>query len=323
VTKPFEIDGHHVLADVSIGISIAPNDATDSEQLLKNADMALYGAKSEGRSTVRFFEPEMDARVKARRTLEADLRKALANGEFELYYQPLFNLERDEICGCEALLRWNHPKRGMVSPAEFIPIAEETGLINPLGEWVVKQACAEAATWPKDITVAVNVSPMQFKNRSLVLTVVNALAASGLAAHRLSIEITEAMLMRDEDATLAMLHELRALGVRIVMDDFGTGYSSLSHLRSFPFDKIKIDRSFINDLSEGVGAGAMVQALTSLATNLNMTTTAEGAETPGQLERIRALGCTELQGYLYSRPKRAEEIAALLLPRTEKVANAG
>jgi diguanylate cyclase (GGDEF)-like protein len=323
VTTPFDIDGHHVHADVSIGISIAPNDALDPDQLLKNADMALYGAKSEGRSTVRFFEPEMDARVKARRTLEADLRNALANGEFELYYQPLFNLERDEICGCEALLRWNHPERGMVPPAEFIPIAEESGLINPLGEWVVKQACAEAATWPKEITVAVNVSPIQFKSPGLVLTVVNALAASGLAPHRLSIEITEAVLMRDTDATLAMLHELRALGVRIVMDDFGTGYSSLSHLCSFPFDKIKIDRSFINDLSEGTDAGAMVQALTSLASNLNMTTTAEGAETLGQLERIRAFGCTELQGYLYSRPKRADDIAALLLSRTEKVANAG
>ena len=323
VTTPFDIDGHRVLADVSIGISIAPNDATESDQLLKNADMALYGAKSEGRSTVRFFEPEMDARVKARRTLEAELRNALERGEFELYYQPLFNLERDEICACEALLRWNHPQRGMVPPAEFIPIAEETGLINPIGEWVMEQACAQAATWPKDITVAVNVSPIQFKNQSLVLTIVNALAASGLAAHRLSIEITEAVLMRDNDTTLAMLRDLRALGVRIVIDDFGTGNSSLGYLRSFPFDKIKIDRSFINDLSDGADAGAMVQALTSLATNLNMTTTAEGAETPGQLERIRALGCTELQGYLYSRPKRAAEIAALLLPRTDKVANAG
>jgi diguanylate cyclase (GGDEF)-like protein len=314
ITVPFEMHGQQILVDVSIGISVAPGDSLDADQLLKNADMALSGAKSDGAGTLRFFESEMDARVKARRTLEVDLRKAIAGGEFELYYQPLVNLERNEVCGCEALLRWHHPERGMVSPAEFIPVAEETGLIGPLGEWVLRTACNEAATWPDHVTVAVNVSPVQFKRETLVLTVISALAASGLPARRLAIEITEAVLMRDNEATLATLHQLRDLGVRIVMDDFGTGYSSLSYLRSFPFDKIKIDRSFINDLSKKGEAGVIVQAMTSLASNLNMTTTAEGAETEAQLDQIRALGCTEMQGFLFSRPARAEDIARLFTP---------
>jgi diguanylate cyclase (GGDEF)-like protein len=322
VMAPYDLDGHHVLADASIGISIAPSDATNPDQLLKNADMALYGAKTDGRGTFRFFEPEMDARVKARRALELDLRQAVVNGEFELYYQPLVNLERNEVCSCEALLRWHHPERGMISPAEFIPVAEETGLIAPLGEWVLRTACAEAATWPDDISVAVNVSPVQFRSQTLVLTVLSALGASGLAAHRLGLEITEAVLMRDNEATLTTLHQLRNLGVRIVMDDFGTGYSSLSYLRSFPFDKIKIDRSFINDLSNKDDAGAIVQAVSSLASNLNMTTTAEGAETQEQLDKIRALGCTEMQGYLYSQPKPAAEIAQLLRSRAGRTASA-
>ena len=323
LTAPFDLDGHRVIADASIGISMAPDDASDPDQLLKNADMALYGAKSDGRGTFRFFESDMDARIKARRTLEADLRNAVANEEFELFYQPLINLEHNEICGCEALLRWHHPQRGLIPPAEFIPIAEETGLIIPIGEWVVKTACAEAASWPDNVTVAVNVSPVQFKSEALVLTVVSALAKSGLAAKRLAIEITEAVLMRDNEATLATLHQLRDLGVRIVMDDFGTGYSSLSYLRSFPFDKIKIDRSFINDLSERADAGIIVQAVANLAASLNMTTTAEGAETPGQLEKIRALGCTEMQGYLFSRPKRAADIARMFEPEAEQLARVG
>jgi diguanylate cyclase (GGDEF)-like protein len=312
LTIPYDIGGHLVIADVSIGICTVSAGGADPDQLLKNADMALYGAKNDGRGTFRFFEPEMDARVNARRMLELDLRKALLHGEFELYYQPLVNLERNEVCGCEALLRWHHPQRGMISPGEFIPVAEETGLITPLGEWVLRTACAEAATWPEHVSVAVNVSPVQFKDQTLVLTVVNALAASGLAPHRLGIEITEAVLMRDNEATLATLHQLRDLGVRIVMDDFGTGYSSLSYLRSFPFDKIKIDRSFINDISERHDARAIVQAVASLANNLQMTTTAEGAETQAQLDKIRALGCTELQGYLFSPPMRADKLAELL-----------
>jgi diguanylate cyclase (GGDEF)-like protein len=323
LATPFELDGHHVITDASIGISIAPDDASDPDHLLKNADMALYGAKSDGRGTFRFFEPDMDARMTGRRAIEGDLRNALAENQFELYYQPLINLERNEICGCEALLRWHHPERGLMAPAEFVPIAEETGLIVPLGEWVLKTACAEAATWPDHITISVNVSPVQFKSEALVLTVIGALAVSGLAPHRLAIEITEAVLMRDNEATLATLHQLRDLGVRIVMDDFGTGYSSLSYLRSFPFDKIKIDRSFINDLSERADAGIIVQAVANLAASLNMTTTAEGAETPGQLEKIRALGCTEMQGYLFSRPKRAADIARMFEPEAEQFARVG
>jgi diguanylate cyclase (GGDEF)-like protein len=311
ITPPYELDGHQVPADVSIGISIAPNDAIEPDQLLKNADMALYRSKSDGRGTFRFFAPEMDERVKARRTLELDLRKAIVNGEFELYYQPLVNLGTQEISCCEALLRWHHPERGMVSPVEFIPVAEETGLINQIGEWVLRQACLEAATWPDDIAVAVNLSPLQFKSQGLAPLIIGALAASGLPARRLEVEITEAALLQNNDATIATLHQLRNLGVRIAMDDFGTGYSSLSYLRSFPFDKIKIDRSFISDIAENDDSGAIVQAVTSLAGRLNMATTAEGVETQGQLDKIQALGCTEMQGYLYSRPVPARDVVRL------------
>jgi len=317
VTTPLDVDGHQVLADVSIGITLAPTDGTESSQLLKNADMAMYAAKCDGRGTFRYFEPGMNARARARRALELDLRNAIVNEEFELYYQPLINLERNEICSCEALLRWHHPERGMITPDEFIPAAEETGLITQIGERVLRKACLEAATWPENITVAVNVSPVQFKNQTLVLTVISALAASGLSAHRLAIEVTEAVLMQDNEATLATLHQLRDLGVQIVMDDFGTGYSSLSYLRSFPFDKIKIDRSFINDVSDMGDASAIVQATTSIATSMNMTTTAEGVETQEQLAKIRALGCTEMQGYLSNRPMRAQDIAMLFQSRSD------
>jgi len=321
VTTPLDVDGHQVLADVSIGITLAPTDGTESSQLLKNADMAMYAAKCDGRGTFRYFEPGMNARAKARRALELDLRNAIVNEEFELYYQPLINLERNEICSCEALLRWHHPERGMITPDEFIPAAEETGLITQIGERVLRKACIEAATWPENITVAVNVSPVQFKNQTLVLTVISALAASGLSAHRLAIEVTEAVLMQDNEATLATLHQLRDLGVQIVMDDFGTGYSSLSYLRSFPFDKIKIDRSFINDVSDMGDASAIVQATTSIATSMNMTTTAEGVETKEQLAKIRDLGCTEMQGYLSNRPMRAQDIAMLFRARSDAAAS--
>ena len=321
VTTPLDVDGHQVLADVSIGITLAPTDGTESSQLLKNADMAMYAAKCDGRGTFRYFEPGMNARAKARRALELDLRNAIVNEEFELYYQPLINLERNEICSCEALLRWHHPERGMITPNEFIPAAEETGLITQIGERVLRKACIEAATWPENITVAVNVSPVQFKNQTLVLTVISALAASGLSAHRLAIEVTEAVLMQDNEATLATLHQLRDLGVQIVMDDFGTGYSSLSYLRSFPFDKIKIDRSFINDVSDMGDASAIVQATTSIATSMNMTTTAEGVETQEQLAKIRDLGCTEMQGYLSNRPMRAQDIAMLFQSRSDAAAS--
>jgi diguanylate cyclase (GGDEF)-like protein/PAS domain S-box-containing protein len=318
----YELNGHQVTVDLSIGIALAPNDGTDVDQLLKCADMALYGAKTEGRGTFRYFEPDMDARTKMRRALEVDLRKALLNGEFELHYQPLVRLADNEISGCEALLRWHHPQRGMISPAEFIPVAEETGLINAIGEWVLRQACAEAATWPDDIKVAVNVSPVQFRNQPLPQVVINALAATGLAPHRLELEITESVLMQSNETTLRMLHQLRELGVRISMDDFGTGYSSLSYLRSFPFDKIKIDRAFINDLSNGKGAIAIVQAIVTLANSLNMTTTAEGVETERQVKALRAMGCIEMQGYLFSPPKSSQETARMLAARRKRTASA-
>jgi diguanylate cyclase (GGDEF)-like protein len=316
LTAPYELDGHQVPADVSIGISIAPDDTIESEQLLKNADMALYRSKADGRGTFRFFEPQMDERVKARRTLELDLRNAIVNGEFELYYQPLVNLERHEISACETLLRWHHPTRGMVPPAEFIPMAEETGLINQLGEWVLRQACLEATSWPGEIAVAVNLSPVQFKNQNLSLLVVSALAQSGLPAHRLELEITEAVLLQNNEATLATLHRLRHLGVRIVMDDFGTGYSSLSYLRSFPFDKIKIDRCFITGLGDDNESAAIVKAVAGLAQQLSMTTTAEGVETRTQLDRVRELGCTDVQGHFYSPPVPAKELAAIFAKRS-------
>jgi EAL domain-containing protein (putative c-di-GMP-specific phosphodiesterase class I) len=280
---------------------------------LKNADMALYGAKADGRGVYRFFEPEMDARMKARRELDMDLRNALVNAEFELYYQPLVNLQDNEIVAFEALLRWNHPARGLISPAEFIPVAEETGLIIPLGEWVLRRACEETANWPADIKVAVNLSPSQLKSRNLTEVVVSALASSGMPAHRLQLEITETVLMQNTFNTLATLHQLRALGVQIAMDDFGTGYSSLSYLRSFPFDKIKIDRSFIQDLSNGAEPLAIVHAVTGLAKSLNMISTAEGVETQQQLEKLQSVGCTEMQGFLFSRARPAAEVVRMFL----------
>ncbi len=322
ITKPYDLNGHQIVADISIGISVSPIDATEADQLLKNADMALYGAKADGRGTYRFFEPEMDARMRQRRELETDLRKALVNGEFELHYQPLVDLKDNDITGFEALLRWHHPVRGLISPAEFIPIAEETGLIVPLGEWVLRQACKETASWPGDIKIAVNLSPAQLKSRELVQVVISALAAAGMAATRLQLEITESVLMQNTFATLGKLHQLRKLGVQIAMDDFGTGYSSLSYLRSFPFDKIKIDRSFINDLSNGAEPLAIVRAVASLAKSLSMVSTAEGVETQQQLEKLQSVGCNEMQGHFFSRARPAEEIIRMFLQPAEKVAGA-
>ena len=290
IREPYECLGHQLTADASIGIALAPQDGTDLDQLLKNADLAMYGAKAEGRRTYRFFEPQMDACVKARRTLELDLRQAIAEGGFELYYQPLVNLRDNGVTGCEALLRWRHPERGMVSPAEFIPVAEDTGLINQLGEWVLTTACAEAATWPDHVKLAVNVSPVQFKSQTLALTVAGALAASGLPASRLELEITEAVLIRDDDAALAILHQLRAVGVRIALDDFGTGYSSLSYLQRFPFDKIKIDRCFVTDIAKSGGSASIVQAVVNIAAARSMTTTAEGVETQQQRDMLQDAG---------------------------------
>jgi diguanylate cyclase (GGDEF)-like protein len=312
IRAPYECLGHQLVTDASIGIALAPRDGSDLDQLLKNADLAMYGAKADGRRTWRFFERGMDARVRSRRTLELDLRQAIASGEFEIEYQPVVDLQSGAVSGCEALLRWRHPKRGMISPAEFIPVAEDTGLIGGLGEWVLMEACAEAASWPGHVRLAVNVSPVQFRNHTLALHVAAALAASGLAAHRLELEITEAVLIRDDEAALAVLHQLRAIGVRIALDDFGTGYSSLSYLQRFPFDKIKIDRCFINDLAGPDGSCSIVQAVVNIATARHMTTTAEGVETEAQREMLQALGCTEMQGWLFSKARPAAEVRRML-----------
>jgi diguanylate cyclase (GGDEF)-like protein len=314
IRQPYECLGHRVATDASIGIALAPHDGTDLDQLLKSADLAMYGAKADGRRTYRFFEPEMDARVKARRTLELDIRQAIVDNEFELHYQPVVDLGSDGIAGCEALLRWRHPERGMISPAEFIPIAEETGLICQIGDWVLATACAEATNWPSNVRIAVNVSPVQFRSHAFALKVANVLATTGLPAHRLELEITEAVLIRDDEAALTMLQHLRAIGVRIALDDFGTGYSSLSYLRRFPFDKIKIDRCFVNDIAESTGSSSIVQAVINIANAQNMTTTAEGVETEQQKEMLRTLGCTEMQGFLFSRPRPVAEIRTLLSP---------
>ena len=321
IVKPYQIEGHTIVTDISIGISVAPFDAIEPDPLLRNADMALYGAKADGRGTYRFFEPEMNTRMKARRELEMDLRRALVGKEFELHYQPLVSLESSDVNAFEALLRWNHPKKGLISPAEFIPIAEETGLIVPLGEWVLKAACYEAVEWPDHIKVAVNLSPAQLNNRNLLNVVVGALGETGMPPHKLQLEITETVLLQNTFATLQTLHELRKLGVQIALDDFGTGYSSLSYLRSFPFDKIKIDRSFIQDLANGDEPVAIVQAVANLAKSLKMASTAEGVETQQQMDMLQALGCTEMQGYLFSQARPASEIRQFFEKRDDKAAD--
>ncbi|MBZ6077186.1 putative bifunctional diguanylate cyclase/phosphodiesterase [Microvirga puerhi] len=309
---PYDIEGQEIVIGTSIGIAFAAEGSPTPDQLLKHADLALYRAKSGGRGTFRFFEPEMDEQLQARRVLEVDLRKALVNGEFELFYQPQVDIRKKVITGYEALLRWRHPERGIVSPGEFIPIAEDIGLISPLGEWVIQEACQEAAKWPASMKVAVNLSPVQFRNKNLVQCVKNALTASNLCPSRLEVEITESVLLQDNDATLATLHQLRKLGVRIAMDDFGTGYSSLSYLRSFPFDKIKIDQSFVQGLSSRADCLAIVQSIAGLGANLGMSTVAEGVETEDQLIQLRAAGCTEVQGYYFGRPKPARELVHTL-----------
>ena len=312
IGRTYMIDGHLLTIGASVGVALAPNDGDASETLLKNADLALYRAKVDGRGTYRFFEPEMDARMQARRRLELDMRQALARREFQLHYQPQMQLEGDRLIGCEALIRWKHPERGAVSPLDFIPLAEEIGLIVPIGDWVIRQACRDATTWPDDMAVAVNVSPAQFKSDRLVETIMSALAGSGLPARRLEVEITEGVLLQENEKTLRTLHRLRELGVRVSMDDFGTGYSSLSYLRSFPFDKIKIVRSFVKDLSSKPDGDAIIRAIAGLGKSLGMTTVAEGVETPEQMQRIRDEGCTDVQGYLISRPIPADDVLAFL-----------
>ena len=317
ISEPYDIDGHQAIIGASIGIAVGPSDGLRPDKLLRNADLALYRAKGDGRGQFRFFEPAMDQQMQARRILEQDLRKALAAGEFELHYQPVVNLASNEISGFEALIRWNHPEKGMVAPATFIPLAEEIGFIVPIGEWVIRQACTTAAKWPGDLHVAVNISAVQFRSPGLMQVIVGALAASGLQPTRLEIEITESVLLQNKETTLELLHQLRALGVRIAMDDFGTGYSSLTYLQCFPFDKIKIDRSFVKDITENTGSLNIVRAVAALANGMGMTATAEGVETSEQLDKITSEGCTEMQGYLFSKPLPAAEIERLFLSGRE------
>ena len=307
-----EIANHNIVVDASIGIALSPEDGTEPDGLIKNADLALFGAKASGRGTYRFFEQAMDQRMLERHELELELRKALVNGEFEVHFQPLVNLTTDRIVCCEALLRWTHPVRGDIPPDNFIHLAEETGLITRIGDWVIRTACHEAVKWPEDVTLAINISPMQFRSQNLIDVVMQSLASSGLSPQRLELEITEAILLENTDATLATLDQFHRLGVRIAMDDFGTGYSSLSYLQKFPFDKIKIDGSFIQGLSDSEESAAIVRAVSGLATSFRMTTTAEGVETDEQLRIVRELGCTEMQGHLFSEACNAKDLASLM-----------
>jgi diguanylate cyclase (GGDEF)-like protein len=310
--RPFEVDGHVVHIGTSVGIALAPHDGSDPETLQRNADLALYGAKSDGRNTLSYFEPAMNERIESRRGLENELRRAIEERQFVLAYQPRFDLRAGGVVGVEALLRWRHPKRGMILPGEFIALAEETGLIVPIGRWVLEQACRDALQWPTNVTVAVNVSALQFVQGAILPDVSHALAVSGLPARRLELEITESSVIRDSAAVLSALHVLREKCVRIAMDDFGTGYSSLSHLRSFPFDHIKIDRSFVRDVAERPDLRAIIRGVAAMAEGLKMQTTIEGVETVDQLRAVQALGCDAVQGYLFCRPVPAAALAGVI-----------
>jgi len=322
LSRPYEIDGHQAVIGTSVGIAIGPCDGASPDQLLINADLALYRAKRSGRGAFCIFETEMHAQMLARRSMENDLRTALAGGQFELHYQPVVNLASNEISGFEALIRWHHPEKGMIPPNAFIPLAEEIGLIVPIGEWVVREACATAARWPQNVTVAVNISPAQFHNPGFVQVVTSALSASGLSPTRLELEITETAQLSDSHSTLDMLHQIQKLGVRVANDDFGTGYSSLSNLQSFPFDRIKIDRSFVKNIASCAGSLNIVRAVAALATGLGIPATAEGVENMAQLDFIRSEGCTEMQGFLMSEALPAHEIERLFFPQCRQAAEA-
>ena len=319
LSEPYDIDGQHAVIGISVGIAIGTGDGVNSSDLLRHADFALYCAKNEGRGTSRFFEPAMNLQMQTRRMMEQDLRRALPAGEFVLHYQPVVTLATNTISRFEALIRWNHPDKGMIQPAGFIPLAEDIGFIVPIGEWVIQEACRTAAQWPDDIHVAVNISAVQFRSAGLLPTIVNALALSGLHPTRLEIEITETVLLRDKEATLATLHQLRSLGVRIAIDDFGSGYSSLAYLQSFPFDGIKIDRSFVKDITHNASSLSIVRAIVALANGMGMAATAEGVETDEQRERVSLEGCTEMQGFLFSKPLPADEIARLFLSGDDRL----
>ena len=311
MAQPFELDGRQIVCTLSVGVAFSSARARDAGELLRSADIALYRAKADGRSTFRCFEFDMDTRLRERQSLERDLRAAMAGGEMTLHYQPLANISDRSLIGFEALLRWTHATRGPVSPADFIPLAEETGLIVELGDWVLERACRDAMRWPGDFKVAVNLSPIQFKHRDLPRKVAAVLQRTGLPARRLEVEITEGVLIEDTEATLAILGALKTLGVSISMDDFGTGYSSLSYLKRFPFDKIKIDRSFISHLDSDAGDAAIVRAILAMGHSLGMVATAEGVESDGQLSQLRLEGCDQAQGYLLGRPMCFDEALSL------------
>ncbi len=318
VGAPYDFERNQVIVGVSVGVAVAPNDGEEPDILMKNADLALYRAKADGGGVCRFFEPEMDARMQARRVIELDLRKAIQNGgEFELLYQPLVDVKTGKVTSCEALLRWNSPERGMVMPGEFIPVAEATGLIVPLGEWVLREACVEAARWPEEITIAVNLSPAQFKSKALIQSVKNALAESGLPASRLELEITEQVLMKESEGAFATLHKIRDLGIKISMDDFGIGYSSIGYLRAFPFSKIKIDQSFVRDLPGKQDSLAIVRAVVGLSSSLGIQTIAEGVETEEQLASVTSEGCNSFQGFVFSKPRPGTEVEQFFKEQAE------
>ena len=323
IGRAYAIEGQMLHIGASVGVAMFPDDGREPDVLFKNADLALYRAKAEGRGCYRFYEPGMDERMQVRRAMEIDLRRALAFKQLEVEYQPQIELATNRIVGFEALIRWHHPERGRVSPADFIPLAEEIGVIVPIGEWVLRTACKDAASWEEPVSVAVNLSPIQFRGGKLVETVMSALAHSGLPASRLEVEITEGTLLDDSDAVLQILDRLRALGVRVSMDDFGTGYSSLGYLQKFPFDKVKIDQSFVRDIDASTQRRAIVLAISSLASTLGMKTTAEGVETEAELACIRAEGCTDVQGYLTGRPQSAASAAALVAATSLKQVSSG
>ena len=312
LSEPFELDGHQVVIGVSIGIAVVTPDTVDQDDLIKNADLALYRAKADGKNTFRFFERSMDEFTRARRRLEGDLRIALNEGSLELHFQPQVNVERSEISGFEALVRWTHPELGAISPQDFITVAEETGLINQLGDWVLYNACKCAAKWAKPSKIAVNLSPAQFNRRNLVEYVEEILEETGLDPNRLELEVTEGLLLHNTTETLDILFRLKGLGIKIAMDDFGTGYSSLGNLRSFPFDRIKIDKSFVMNLNEDPEAAAIIKAVVGLGKSLGMETTAEGVETLEQLKHLQSEGCTDIQGFYYSPARPNADVDPLL-----------
>ena len=312
LSRPYELDGHQILIGASIGIAVGPADGRTTNELLIAADLALYAAKAAGRGTYRFFDRQMNEEIKGRRQIETDLRDAITRGQLELYYQPIINLRQNTISGFEALARWVHPIDGPISPDKFIPIAEDSGLILPLGEWALREACSQAILWPDNVSVAVNLSPLQFASPGLAVMVERVLGETGLAPQRLELEITEGLLMRNTEATIATLHRLKDIGLRIAMDDFGTGYSSLSYLQSFPFDRIKVDRSFVSQLGANSTSSTVVRAVVDIATSRGMQTTAEGVETEEQRAALEALGCDEAQGYLLGRPVPVEQVATLI-----------